>query len=188
MRKCKFLSKPLEINADNLQEMLDKQHDKFIEDFITNKTYFKGYPILVEHKFDNNDYGTILNDRKYKLTSFAHIVSRKTDKNKSNRELNLHRLRSCSWVKELIDIYNSQGSKCNDCQFYYSMDVVEHNCEVTYIYCTTVRYVVILQKYINFELPENHKDRIYFFIKSAFYVDEEPQHYSLLNKFRNQIL
>ena len=186
MRKCKFLSKPLVINEDNILEVIDIQNDKFINDFVTNKTYFKGLPIFVQHAIDNNDYGEILNNPKYKLTSFAHIVSRKVSQNQEKRDLNIHRLRSCHWVKELIEIYNEQDNNCNDCQFYYSMDVIENNRDVTYIYCTTVRYVVILQKHTNYNLPQNHEKREFYFIKSAFYVDEESQHCSLMKKFRNR--
>lgn len=183
MRSCKFLSKPITLDESNLEFHVKEQHEKFINNFINNRTYFRGKPIIVTHEKDNNDYGEILNRPEYKLSSFAHIVSRKINKNSKKRILNIKRLQSCQWVKELIDITNSFGSNCQTCQYYKLKDVIEHNNEVTYIYCVTCRYVVILQKAINDKLPKEHEEYEYYFIKSAFYVDEQPMHISILKKF-----
>ena len=183
MRSCKFLSKPLNINPGNVDECLDKQFEKFKQDFIINTTYFKGKPIIVEKTKDDNDYGELLNEDKYRLTSFAHIVSRKVNKNSKKRELNIKRLQSCGWVKELIDIFNNMGSNCYNCQYFIARDIKEHGQDVTYIYCTTVRYVVILGHAYNNKLPKTDEKYEYHFIKTAFYVDELSMHLYIKNKF-----
>lgn len=184
MRKCKFLSKPIYVDPSNLEKYVEEQNNKFIESFVSNTTYFKGLPIKVEHLSDNNDYGTILNNPKYKLTSFAHLVSKKINKNTSKRDLDIQRLKSCNWAKELIDIYNSLDASChNNCQYFKAVDDYDRGHPITYIYCRTVRYVVILEQTIDPLLSPLDEGYKYYFIKTAFYVDEESMHLKLMRKF-----
>ena len=183
MRKCKFLSKAIYVNPADVLPYVEEQHKKFINDFVTHITYFRGKPIIVTHEKDYNDYGTILNDEKYKLTAFAHIVSRKINQNSKKRDLDIQLLQSCHWVKELIEKYNSNDPICNNCQYIKIADKKEGHSNVTYIYCRTVRYVIILQHAFNYKLDKNDEFYEYYFIKSAFYVNEESMNISILKKF-----
>lgn len=187
MRKCKFLSSSLSIppadEKQNIEKYVEIQNNKFINDFVKNKTYFRGKPIIVTHDKDSNDYGSILNQPKYKLTAFAHIVSNKINKNSKKRELDIRRLKTCHWVKEIVEKYNQNDPQCINCRLVHIKDAIEHNCEVTYIYCENVRYVIILQKAYNYMLPKDSEEYEYYFIKSAFYVNEQNMHISILKKF-----
>ena len=179
MRSCKFLSKPINIDqTKDIEEYVKEQNAKFKNDFVDNITYINGLPIIVTHKVDNNDYGEILNKPEYKYTSFAHIASRKIVPNSKKRDLNEKRLRSCNWVKELIDIYNNMVENCMNCQYYYCWEEGRQ----IYIYCTNVRYVVILEKVKNFgDLSIPYKQ--YYVINTAYYVDMQYEHQGLINKY-----
>lgn len=177
MRKCKFLSNPIILDETNLINNVEEQHAKFIESFIDNTTYFNGLPIKVVHYNDKNDYGQMLNQGEYRNSSFAHIVSRQPNKNFKARDIDLQRLRTCHWVKELIDISNDlRNNHCENCKGFFNKDLYENGKHVSYLFCSIVRYVIIL---------ERHKDingQEFYIIKTAYYVNEESVYRKLTQK------
>lgn len=175
MRKCKYLSNPIYIDPDNIKPYIDEQYDFFMDSFVNNKTYFAGLPIIVEHEKDFLNYGELLNNDKYKATCFAHIVSKQVNQNVSDRILDLQRLKTCKWVKELIDLANNQTSNCNNCQYQKLKLLIEKNNNITYIFCQNVRYVVVLQEI-------HSRQNNYYIIKTAFYVNEEYSYRNLMRK------
>ena len=177
MRKCKFLSSPIYVDENDLLPYIDMQNAKFLENFVKNTTYFNGLPIKVIHYNDQLNYGNLLNKGEYRNTSFAHIVSKQPNKNLKNRDIDVQRLRTCHWVKELIDIYNDiQLHRCNMCQGFYSKDLIENGRSVSYIFCSVVRYVIILEKHQDAYRQE------FYIIKTAFYVNEESMYRGLMKK------
>lgn len=171
MRKCKFLSKPTK--PLDLNEYLKNQYDRFIHDFVDNITYYQGMPIFVLQTDDKTDYGDLLNP--YKGTCFTHIVSKSINQNSKRRDLDIERLQRCLWVKELIDFANNIQSACQNCQYYQSAVLIEHKNNHTYIFCKSVRYVVILMKITS-------SSQSYYIIKTAYYVDKEDKYRYLMKK------
>lgn len=177
MRKCKYLSNPIYVDPENILKYVDEQYVKFIEDFVNNTTYFEGLPIIVKHEKDNKNYGELLNNSKYTKTSFAHIITKQVNQNLPDRSLDIKRLRTCRWVKELIDYANNLNSSCNQCQFQKNKVLIERKQDITYIFCQNVRYVVILQKI-------RTKNKEYYIIKTAYYVDQDYGYRNLMKKLQ----
>lgn len=166
MRKCKFLNNAIYVDPNNLQQYVDEQFEKFKRDFIDNTTYIGNIPIKVDMETNHQKYGDILTNEKYIHSHFVHIVSRKIDKNKKERTLDIQRLRTCHWVKELIDYYNQLESNCQTCQHLLTKNIVNNKNEnLLCIFCDCVRYIIILKKI-------STQTQTYYIFKTAFYLDQ----------------
>ncbi len=175
VRKCKYLTNAIYVDLNDCIKYIDEQNDKFRKAFVENTTYFHGLPISVAHENDNVDYGEYLNKEIYKKTAFAHIVSSQVGNDKRHRELDAQRLKTCHWVKGIIDYFNSPPAPCDSCQKFYSKCLTEKGENLTYIFCANVRYVVILQKITS-------KSQPFYIIKTAYYVDQEGVYRSFMRK------
>ncbi len=163
MRKCKFLTNAIYVDPDNIKKYIDEQYEKFKKDFIDNTTYVDNLPIKATIKVNNQNYGEILTDEKYTHSCFAHIVSKKINKNSMKRKLDLQRLMTCHWLKELIEYYNT-NSNCQTCRHLLTKKIKKNKEDLLYIFCDCVRYLIILKK-----IKEN--DDVYYIVKTAYYID-----------------
>lgn len=178
MRRCKFLNNAIFVDEQDKEKYVEEQFLKFKTAFIDNTTYIGDLPIKVTNDKDNNNYGTILNNPRYRLTNFVHIVSSQVDQNKKYpRELNIQRLKTCHWAKELIDYYNS-NNRCVGCKDFLTKIREEKEGEKLYIFCKAVRYVVVLLLVNENNMPHH------YVINTAFYVDKEYSYRQLIRKLQ----
>jgi len=121
-------------------EQLYKMYGIYLNDFIKNKTYFKGCEVKVNHDIvKDKEHGVFI----YKDVSFNHIITRES-KLSCKRVYDKDRANKIHWIKAIIDNHESPLVKI------FEKKAKGHNNIFLWLECKS--YIVILreirQKYL----------------------------------------
>lgn len=160
-----WLPNLFELDLNNWSNTEDVLYDKFVNDFIKGKSYFRGKPIRIRKH-------PLVNERE---EAFYHVTCKKFE-GYSEREPDMRRCERIDWIKAFIEFY-AQCKNCNKCSGIKIWKTPIDN--RIYLLLEEQRYVVILE-----ERSE------YILLITAFYVDYQNTMRKLLlkyEKYKNKI-